>query len=306
MKYKTVQEAAQQWKVSERIVRRYCTENRIPGAVQINRAWSIPVNAVKPGTEQSIDQPRPKLLRKLVSQRKRHGARGLYDYVQVNMAYSNNRMASNRLPRKLVEHLYKTDRIAIGFEDVKVNDVIEMRNHFVVLDMLLDEAMLPLQKNILLSWQRQLLSESCRHKRKSAVVTGFRRAKCVLHGKGTTPPEKIEEALDKLFEEYEQLSIVRLEEILELHVHFEQIRPFEDANGRIGRLLMLKECLRYGVEPFILDDKHRTGYLEGLRVWDKNKEILINVCVKAQMRFHSQVALQALMDARYDFQKYTV
>ena len=116
MKYKTVQEAAQQWAVSERIVRRYCTEKRIPGVVQINKAWRIPVNAVKPGTEQVVAQT-PKLLKKLISQRNRHGYRGLYDYIQINMAYSNSRMASNRLPRNLVKHLYETDRVAKGFED---------------------------------------------------------------------------------------------------------------------------------------------------------------------------------------------
>ena len=299
MKYKTVQEAARQWAVSERIVRRYCTEKRIPGAVQINRSWQIPVNAVKPGTEQIISQPLPKLLRKLISQRKRHGSRGLYDYVQINMAYSNNRMASNRLPRKLVEHLYATDRVAKGFEDVKVNDIIEMRNHFVVLDMLLDEAMFPLSSSMILRWQQQLLSESCRHKRKSAIETGYRTTKCTLQGKQTTPPKVIAGALDKLFAEYETQTVVGVEKILELHVRFEQIRPFEVANGRIGRLLMFKECLRHDVMPFILDDKRRTGYLDGIRCWDDDQKILCEVCKGAQAHFSAQMELQKLFETGF-------
>lgn len=298
MKYKTVQEAATQWAVSERIVRRYCTEKRIPGAVQINRSWRIPVNAVKPGMEQIVNQPLPKLLRKLISQRKRHGSHGLYDYVQINMAYSNSRMASNRLPRNLVTHLYETDRVAKSFEDVKVNDIIEVRNHFVVMDMLLDEAMLPLSSNMVLRWQRQLLSESCRHKRKSAIVTGFRTTKCVLQGKQTTPPETIEDTLDKLFTEYETKTVIGLEEILELHIRLEQIRPFEDANGRIGRLLVLKECLRHGVVPFILDDKRRTKYLDGIRCWASDHTTLLDVCMEAQMRFQAQMELKKLLEGQ--------
>ena len=296
MKYKTVQETAAQWMVSERIVRRYCVEKRIPGAVQMNRAWQIPISAVKPGTEQAVGQPMPRLLRKLISQRKRHGSRGLYDYVQINMAYSNSRMASNRLPRSLVEHLYETDRVARGFEDVKVNDIIEVRNLFVVMDMLLDETMLPLSSNMVLRWQRQLLSESCRHKRKSAIVTGFRTTKCVLQGKQTTPPEKIADALDKLFAEHETQTVIGLEKILELHVRFEQIRPFEDANGRIGRLLMLKECLRHDVMPFILDDKRRTGYSEGMRCWNNTQSSMLEICMEAQSRFQTHLELEKLLN----------
>ncbi|MBR5536721.1 MAG: Fic family protein [Clostridia bacterium] len=302
MKYKTVQEAAQQWAVSERIVRRYCTEKRIPGVVQINKAWRIPVNAVKPGTEQVVART-PKLLKKLISQRNRHGYRGLYDYVQINMAYSNSRMASNRLSRNLVEHLYATDRVANGFEDVKVNDIIEARNHFVVMDMLLDEAMLPVQSNLILNWQRQLLSESCRHKRKSAVTPGFRTANCVLQGKPTTAPKEIIDTLNGLCAEYEQQLEVGLQEILELHVRFEQIRPFEDGNGRIGRLLMFKECLRHGVMPFILDDKHRTDYLNGIRCWAATHAILCNVCREAQDRFKAQVELQKLLEKGMDIKR---
>ena len=301
MKYKTVQEAAEQWSISERIVRRYCTEKRVPGAVRIKNSWQIPINAVKPGTEVKVEKPTPKILKRLLTHRRRHGPRGLYDYIQINMAYSNSRMASNRLTRNLVEYLYETDRIASGFEDIKVNDIIEVRNHFIVVDMLLDEAMFPIQSNMILRWQRQLLSESCRHKRKSAVVPGFRTSKCILQGEPTTEPEKIVDALSKLCADYERLSEVGLQEILELHVRFEKIRPFEDGNGRIGRLLVLKECLRHGVMPFILDDKHRTKYLDGIRCWESDHITLLDVCQEAQLRFEAQIALQGLLECQDRF-----
>ena len=298
MKYKSVRETVIRWGVSERIVRRYCTGKRIPGAVQIDKAWRIPANAVKPGTTPPPKQDMPKLLKKLISLRKRHGSRGLYDYVQVNMAYSNSRMASNRLTRKQVQYLYETDRVSEGFEPIKVNDIIEMRNHFVVMDMLLDDAMQPLSKKMIVQWQRQLLSESCRHKRKSAIEPGFRMKNCLLKSGQTPPPKEISNALDTLFSEYEMKTVVGLQDILELHVRFEEIRPFEDANGRIGRLLMFKECLRHDVMPFILDDKHRTGYLDGIRQWEANLDILMDVCMEAQIRFEAQMALQGLLECQ--------
>ena len=298
MKYKSVRETATRWGVSERIVRRYCTEKRITGAVQIDKVWKIPANAVKPGTTPPPKQDMPKLLKKLISLRKRHGNRGLYDYVQVNMAYSNSRMASNRLTRKQVQCLYETDRVSGGFEPIKVNDIIEMRNHFVVMDMLLDDAMQPLSKKLVVQWQRQLLSESCRHKRKTAIEPGFRVTTCLLKSGSATPPKEIPNALDTLFSEYEMKNVVGLQDILELHVRFEQIRPFEDANGRIGRLLVFKECLRHDVMPFILDDKRRNSYLAGVRGWDIDQVLLLEICTEVQTRLQKYIELEGLVEAR--------
>ena len=297
MKYKSVQETAIRWGVSERIIRRYCVENRIRGAVQIDRAWKIPVNAIKPGMALMPKQPVPKLVKKLISLRKRHGDRGLYDYLQINMAYSNSRMASNRLTRNQVQHLYKTDRVVEGFEAIKANDIIEMRNHFIVLDMLLDDVLQPLSKKMVIQWQQQLLSDSCRHKRKPATEQGLRRKVCSLKSGSTTPPGEIADELDALFSEYELQSDIGIQEILGLHVRFEQIRPFEDANGRIGRLLMLKECLRHDVVPFILDDKRRTGYLEGIRCWNSIRSPMIGICTEMQNRFQTRLELEKLLKA---------
>lgn len=112
------------------------------------------------------------------------------------------------------------------------------------------------------------------------------------------PPAEIPAAINKLFREYEAQKDIGFHEILDLHVQFERIRPFEDCNGRIDRLLMLKECLRHEVMPFIIDDKRRTGYLEGIRQWDEDRGILMDVCMEAQMRFEAQIALQGLLECQ--------
>ena len=106
-----------------------------------------------------------------------------------------------------------------------------------------------------------------------------------------------------LIEKYESKKSVGLKDILDFHVKFESIRPFEDCNGRVGRLLMLKECLRHDITPFIIDDKHRTNYLEGIRCWNDNPNILMDVCIEAQLRFDAQIALQGLLECQSKYQR---
>ena len=296
MNYITVQEAAVKWGISERLVRRYCAEDRIDGLLQIDGVWQIPKKAEKPRHKKTEPTQIPKLLRTLIKQRDGRQYRGLYEYLQINMVYSNGRMASNRLTRNQVELLYKADCIYTESEPIKINDIIEARNHFLCVDMILNDATKPLTQSFITQLLALLLSESCRHKRHSPISSSFRKSDTSSKFGKTTPPSEIPSALTKLFKEYEAQTDIGFHEILDLHVQFERIRPFEDCNGRIGRLLMLKECLRHGVTPFIIDDKRRTGYLNGIRQWDDDRSILLDVCMEAQMRFEAQIALQGLLE----------
>ncbi len=296
MKYMTVQEAAVKWEVSERLVRRYCGQDRIPGLMQEDGIWMIPAQALKPEQKKKETPRLPRLLKALIKQRDTGRYSGLYDYLQINMVYSSSRMASNRLTRNQVEMLYHADKILTNGEALKVNDIIEIRNHFLCVDLILTEAMKPLTQTLVNQLQVRLLSEGCRHKRHAAGPLGYRRRVAPAKFGKTPLPEEISGALNRLFREYEAQKEIGFHEILDLHVKFERIRPFEDCNGRIGRLLMLKECLRHEVMPFILDDKRRGGYLEGIRSWPAERGVLMDVCMEAQMRFEAQVALQGLLE----------
>ena len=149
MEYLTASEIAAKWNVSEQLVRRHCRNNRIPDAYQEFGIWYIPENAAKPTRKKKEASQLPKLLKTLIKQRDGRMYRGLYEYLQINMVYSNGRMASNRLTRDQVEVLYKTDRIFTNKESINVNGIIEARNHFLCVDMILSNAMKPLTQTFI-------------------------------------------------------------------------------------------------------------------------------------------------------------
>jgi len=145
--------------------------------------------------------------------------------------------------------------------------------------------MKPLTQTLINQLQVQLLSDICKHRRHASTPIGYRKTSASKKFGKTTPPTKISAAMADLIEQYESKKSVDLEDILDFHVKFERIRPYEDCNGRVGRLIMLKECLRHGIIPFIIDDKRRTDYLDGIRCWDDDPDILMDVCIEAQLPY---------------------
>ena len=303
MEYLTASEIAAKWNVSEQLVRRHCRENRIPNAYQEFGTWYIPADAEKPARKQKEVKPTPILLKKILKQRDGKQYRGFYEYLQINMVYSSGRMASNRLTRNQVEVLYKKDRIFTTSEDIKVNDIVEARNHFLCVDTILTNAMKPLSQTFINQLQAQLLSDSCKHRRHAPTPVGYRKTPAPKKFSKTTPPTKIGAAMADLIEKYEAKKSIDLEDILDFHVKFERIRPYEDCNGRVGRLIILKECLRHGITPFIIDDKRRTGYLDGIQCWNDDPDVLMDVCIEAQLRFEAQIALQGLLECQDRFKR---
>lgn len=293
----TVAEAAEKRGISVQLVRRFCRENRIFDAVMYEGIWFIPDDAARPDREEPTAITTPTILRRLLRQPS-SGYADLYNYLQINMSYSSNRMSSNRLTRNHVEFLFKKGKILSTNENMKLNDFIEVRNHFLCVDEVIAEAMKKLKPAMFLKWHGMLFSDTCGHKFKE-IKAGTYRAGGVPFKTGVRiPASEISKNLTAMCQEYEKLRDVTLQDILELHVQFENIHPFDDGNGRIGRLLMLKECLRHGITPFILDDKRRSAYLEGIRCWEKDPLPLMQVCMEAQARFQAQIELEKLLEAQ--------
>ena len=296
MGYLTTKEVSVLWNTTEQMVRRYCRDGRIPGAVQKEGAWFVPEGTARPTRKKQEAPTVPKLVKQLQRQRTKKIYHGLYDYIQINFCYSSNRLASNRLMLTQVEEVYKKGKVSVGFEPIKVDDLIEAYNHFDCVSHIIDTA----ANRISQSYIRKLhtmLSYGTMAERKLQFHPGeYRRDTCTIGKTKTTPPKNIGSQMSALISEYESLDKVELAQILDFHVRFERIRPFADGNGRIGRLLMFKECLRHEITPFILDDKRRTEYLKGIREWDMDKTTLFTPCLEAQARFQAQIDLQKLQE----------
>lgn len=304
MEYITVKEAAEKWNTSVQVVRRFCRQERIAGVVQQEGAWLIPKYAKKPGRAEPMEAGAailPALAQKLLRQKKKKSFHGLYDYVQTDLTYSSSRMASNRLTRQQVETIFKKGKVSVSFEPMKVSDLVEVLNHCVFVDYILDHTQEPLTPKFIKELHYQLVFGTVDDRRKRVAPGQYRSPKSSRRVPFMLPAEQISSKLKALIAEYEALTEVERRDILRFHVRFERIFPFEDCNGRIGRLILFKECLRHDVMPFIIDDKRRTRYLEGLREWDDDPGILTEVVMEAQSRFDAQIQLQNLSEDRHNF-----
>ena len=192
-------------------------------------------------------------------------------------------MASNRLTREQVIEIYRTGKISVAFEPMKIDDLVEISNHFRAGQYMVDTITEP----ITTIWFRKL-----HHK----LFSGTRAdQEGTLHiGEYRTTPDKfgvdvanIPATLSALITEYESKKEITLQDILDFHARFEAIHPFEDGNGRVGRMLLVKECLRHGIDPFIIDNKHRGEYNRGIASWSSNPAALTAVAEQAQARFRN-------------------
>lgn len=293
MDYMTVKEASGKWKISERMIRKYCDQDRIEGVIHVSGVWAIPVDAPQPNEIKSEVIELTPLAKKIIYQRNKNNHFGIYEYIQVNLAYSSNRMASNRLTRQQVEEVYRTNKVATAFEPMKVDDLIEVLNHFICVQYVVDNIAAPLTPSFIKKLHGLLTYGTYADRKHKTRCGEFRKAPSKI---GVLPKE-INRALTDLIKVYEQQS-ADMERILDFHVRFERIRPFDDYNGRVGRVIMLKECLRHAVVPFIIDDKRRGEYNRGIAQWDTNPEVLLAASLRAQDRFHAQSELCKLMQYR--------
>ena len=294
MKLCSAREMANLWGISIQLVRRYCKDGKIPGAVFSEQGWMIPEGALKPGTLVVKEREISPLLKRILYERERNNHYGVYEYIQTNLAYSSSRMASNRLTLMQVEDIYRTNKIATAFEPTKVDDIIEIKNHFIAMRYIIDNVHIPLTVDFV-KQLHYLLSYGTHADIHHKTGVGELRTKEAKIGKmKATPPLEIYASLTNLLREYERNN-ADLERILDCHVRLECIRPFEDYNGRVGRLIMMKECLRYGVTPYIIDDKHRSQYMKGLAAWHMDRQFLIEAAKKAQERFEGKRIICRMM-----------
>ena len=291
MKLYSVNETAAIWGISGAMVRRYCKEGKVPGAVQTELGWQIPEGTPKPGAQMVRETPPTPLVKKILYQHERNNHFGIYEYIQVDLAYSSSRMASNRLTRQQIEEIYRTNRISPAFEATKVDDIVEIMNHFICMRYVVDNITAPLTVSFVKQVHHFLTYGTYADQNHKTGVGEFR----IKPDKLGIPPQQINKAMVELIKGYERKA-AKLEQILAFHVQFERIHPFDDYNGRVGRILMVKECLRYGIDLFIIDDKHRRAYFDGIQNWEQNPALLTKVVTEAQKRFKGKREVFKLME----------
>lgn len=286
MSYISVAEAARRWGISERSVRNYCAQDRVPGAFRTGKTWNIPADAQKPVREatgpKGADSP---LLRRLKAEKKGGVHGGIYHKLQVELTYNSNHIEGSRLSLDQTRLIFETKTLIAGDAAVPVDDIIETGNHFRAVDYVIDSCGKPLSEKLIKELHRILKTATTDSAKEWFAVGEYKRLPNEVAGRQTTPPEDVAAAVRELLESYEPARKHKLDEIIAFHVAFERIHPFQDGNGRVGRLIMLKECLASDVVPFIIADDMKAFYYRGLSEWDREPGFLTDTCLAAQDRF---------------------
>ena len=281
MKYISVAEFALKFGISERTARNYCALGKIDGAILVGKTWSIPADAELPGRKSRQRKATP-LLIALRQEMEAKLKGGIYHKTQIDLTYNSNHIEGSRLTHDQTRYIFETNTIGIEGESVRVDDIIETTNHFRCIDLIIDRAEERLTESLIKELHLILKSGTSDSRKDWFTVGDYKRLPNEVGGSETTAPEDVHREIKALFKEYNAKKRKSFEDILDLHQRFEAIHPFQDGNGRVGRLVMFKECLANGYVPFIITDELKMLYYRGLREWPRIKEYLRDTCLTAQ------------------------
>ena len=285
MEFISVSEAAKRWGVSERSVRNYCAQGRITGAFLTGKTWNIPTTAEKPDRlNEHVDMPKT-LLDVLRAEKaaKLHG--GIYHRVQIDLTYNSNHIEGSRLTHDQTRFIFETNTIGMSDGAVKVDDVVETANHFKCIDMVIDSAAHVLSEAFIKQLHATLKSGTSNSRQDWFAVGDYKKLPNEVGGMDTAQPEEVASQMKKLLSEYNANKEKSFDDLLDFHYRFERIHPFQDGNGRVGRLVLFKECLRNNIVPFIIDEDTKLYYYRGLKEWERERGYLRDTCLAAQDKF---------------------
>lgn len=285
MKYLSVSETAKLWNLSERSVRNYCAEGRVLGAKLQGKTWMIPDDAQKPLRKMVRIRSSKTLLDILKEEKKANLSGGIYHKIQIELTYNSNHLEGSRLTHDQTRYIYETNTIGLTNDTINVDDILETVNHFRCIDFIIDKANIDINENFIKQIHYTLKNGTSDSKNSWFVIGDYKKMPNEVGGKTTTSPEKVKEEIKQLLNWYYELENKSIEDIIEFHYKFESIHPFQDGNGRVGRLLMFKECLKYNIVPFIIDEKLKLFYYRGLQEWEEDERYLIDTCLSAQDKF---------------------
>ena len=285
MRYLLVAEIAKKWDVSERSVRNYCAQGRVNGAFIIGNTWNIPEDAKKPERTNKKKERPITLLDILQEQKASRYSGGIYHKTQIDLTYNSNHIEGSRLTHDQTRYIFETNTIGVEKEVINVDDVIETANHFRCIDMIIDNAKATLTEKFIKELHLILKSGTSDYRKDWFAIGDYKKMPNEVGGMDTALPEEVADKMKTLLTEYNGKEEKTFEDILDFHVKFERIHPFQDGNGRVGRLIMFKECLKYNIVPFIIEDNLKMFYYRGLTEWSREKGYLKETCLTAQDKY---------------------
>lgn len=283
IKYMTIKEASILWNLSERSVRNYCALGRVEGAVIEGGVWKIPLNAKKP--VRANEKENKNYLLERLREEKKHGIKGgIYHKLQIDLTYNSNHMEGSELTHDQTRYIFETRTIGIDNdkESVKVDDIVETINHFSMIDRVIDFANYELSETFIKELHKILKTGTSDSRLSWFAVGNYKRRANAVGDIETTAPRLVPQEMKKLVDDYNKKGTHTLEEIIEFHVKFERIHPFQEGNGRVGRMIAFKECLKNNIVPFIILDSKKMFYYRGLKNWNKEHGWLIDTCLDGQ------------------------
>ncbi|UTC76474.1 Fic family protein [Treponema sp. OMZ 792] len=282
MRYISVKETAKHWKISERSVRNYCLQGRIIGALLEGKTWKIPSDAKKPRRKTRHTAKQDTLLSFLKREKETGLKGGIYHKIQIDLTYNSNHIEGSKLTHDQTRFIFETKTLGITDEVVRVDDIIETVNHFHCIDLIIEGAHTKLSESFI-KQLHYILKYGTTDNRKSWFKVGdYKMPENEAGGDETTKPSDVASEMKVLLMEYNSKSAITFDDILDFHVRFEAIHPFQDGNGRIGRLIMFKECLKHNIVPFIITEELKIYYYRGIKNWKNERGYLRDTCLTGQ------------------------
>ena len=288
MEYLSVTQFAEKFGISERTARNYCANGKIEGAFLTGKTWNIPADAVLPQRRSSRARISP-LLATLREQKESHLKGGIYHRTQIDLTYNSNHIEGSRLTHDQTRYIFETNTIGIAGETVNVDDIVETVNHFRCIDYIIDHADEPVTESLIKQLHGLLKSGTSDSRKDWFAVGDYKKLANEVGGQETCSPKEVHRQMKALLSDYNRCRRKTWAEILDFHVRFERIHPFQDGNGRVGRLLMFKECLANGIVPFIISDELKLFYYRGLNEWGHVNGFLTDTCLTAQDQYQSML-----------------
>ena len=283
-KYLSVAMFADKYGVAERTVRNYCAKGKIEGAYLMGKTWNIPADAALPVRNKHKEQVMP-LLEVLREQKQMRLKGSIYHRTQIDLTYNSNHIEGSRLTHDQTRYIFETNTIGVTDEGVKVDDIIETVNHFRCIDYIIDHATDKLTESFIKELHFILKSGTTDSTKDWFAVGDYKRLPNEVGGIETSLPECVADDMQKLLKEYNAKKQKSFDDLLDFHHRFEQIHPFQDGNGRVGRLILFKECLANNIVPFIITDELKMFYYRGLQNWPNIKGFLRDTCFTAQDQY---------------------